>query len=1106
MKRVIVKMLFSFIASCLVMSGYAQQRTITGKVISEDGNPLAGVSYIVKGSKTGGTTKDDGSFSVTVSQSGAKIDFTYVGYQMQQYTVGSDNDITIVMKKSGEQLETVVVTALGIKREQRKLGYATTTIGAKDITRTAPTNFASALYGKAPGVMINTNPGGATSAVSIQIRGLSSITGQAQPLLVVDGVVIRNGDANNDGYWGGNQKINGNGLLDIDPENIESVNILKGAAASALYGSDANFGVIVITTKNGKGMKKGLGVDVNLSAGLEKAYIPDGYQLEYGPGYDRATNMGAFGSDDEGWIHLTVDGKDVVRPIFRAYANFGPKMDGREAYWWDGKMRPYKSHGNNLEDFYRTGYNTTANIALSDNSEKYNYRFSYTRNDYKGTQIGGDQQKNTFNLNASFHVTPKVSIDLVSNYSSEKVHNRPRQVYYLTNNYGGFVSPADYMDVYFEKYKTTKGYKWTAFNSNIDPEERLKYSIRAYDFLDFLWSQLANRYDETNTRLINSLTLNYKIIDGLTFRGRYGSDLSADYYEEKDRSTQPLSFGASGYYGTNQRRLNINYGDLLLTYKAKVTSKITVSPSVGYQARLEDFRYNNAGTRDGLTTENWFSMSASKTAPTSGSTSKTVLVKDGLFGILNVDYNNYLFVEGTIRQERSSTLYKDNNTYFYGGISGAFELSNAFNFPSFWEYSKLRASWGTVGNPAPLYGGNVVYNAGNVQGVPTLTPSSTYGNQKLKNERKDDVELGWENRFLGGRLGFDLTWYDDKIIDQILPLAIPSSSGANSILVNLGSLQSRGVELGIYGTPVKSALRWDTRLNLAFNNNKILSLMPDLDELTLSNLDNGSLFIKAKVGEKAGNILTYKRKKDAEGRNIIGNDGYYVIDYDNLSIVGNVQPKVVGGFINTVSYKNFSLNLVTDFRFGGQAVSAGLLYSTGAGVYDNSLFGRDASHGGLPYYIDADGNYVGVSKGTTAGPGGEKVYNDGMILKGVTADGKENTKIIDAPNFYLNSYTWGSWPGSGAVTSYNDAVFDNSFIKLREVALSYNLPQKFASRLKLQSFMVSVYGRNLFYFYKTIPYIDAEDAVGTNWVSRATNMGSGTAASRTMGISIRASF
>ncbi len=1094
---------------CFAALTHAQQRTVTGTVTDEQGTPLVGVTYTLAGTQTGGETDQSGTFSVTVRNNNTSIQFSYVGYQALTVNIGMQNHLSVTMKKSEDQMEGVVVTALGIRREQRKLGYATTTLTSKDIIKTAPTNFASALYGKAPGVQINTNPGGATSAVAIQIRGLSSITGQSQPLLVVDGVVVRNGDANNEGYWGGNQKINGNGLLDINPENIESINILKGAAASAIYGSDANFGVIVITTKSGKGLKKGLGVDVNLTGNLEEAYIPKGYQNEFGPGYDRATNVESFGSDDEGFIHLTVDGKQVIRPIFRAYAQFGPKMDGQNVYWWDGQMRSYSPQGTIWKKFYRTGNNTNANIAISNSATNYNYRFSYTRNDYKGIQIGGDQQKNTFNLNTSYNISKNLTFDLISTYINEKVHNRPRQVYFLTNNYGGFISPADRWDVYLNKYQTSKGYKWVSYNSNLDPDERLKYNIRGYDFLDFLWNQLANSYDESTNRLINSMTLNYKIMPGLTLRGRYGNDFTSYFLEQKERSSQPLSFGASGYYGTTQNRYMFTYGDLLLSYQGKITDKLTVSPSVGYQARVEDYRYNGAGTRDGLTTENWFSLNASKTSPASGSSSRRKLVKDGLFGILNFDYNNFLFIEGTVRQERSSTLHPDFNTYYYGGVSGAFELSNAVKLPTFFTYSKLRASWGTVGNPPGPYQANVVFNAGNAQGIPTLYPPNNYGNEKLKNERKDDIELGWENRFLNNRLGFDFTWYRDKIVDQILPLSIPASTGANSVFVNVGTMQSSGVELSLYGTPVKTNnVTWDSRLNFSANTNKVTALMPGLGQsyLTLSNIDNGSLIVKAEKDKKAGEIFIYKRKKDAAGNYLINGDGYYIVDYDKQVYAGNIQPKAVGGFINNIAYKNVSLNLVVDYSFGSQVVSAGLLYGTGAGLYENSLPGRDAAHGGLPYYVDSKGNFVGVAAGTSKGPNGEKIYNDGMILNGMTEAGQKNTKIIDAPNYYLNTYTWGSWPGYASGSLYEGAVFNNDYIKMREASLSYVLPVRLGARMKMQNLTFTVFGRNLFYFHKTLPYVDAEDGAGTNWVSRATTTGSANAATRSVGASLRLSF
>ncbi|THU41118.1 SusC/RagA family TonB-linked outer membrane protein [Niastella caeni] len=1106
MTKATIRLLLIVLAGIWSLTGTAQEKKmITGVVKDSAGNVLPGVSVSEKGTTTNTITDMNGSFRIPVSTAKPVLVFSSIGFDSKQVTVGDQTTFTVLLASEITSLEGVVVTAMGIKKEQRKLGYATTQVLAKDIIQSAPTNFASALYGKAPGVTINTNPGGATSAVSIQIRGINSIGGQGQPLLVVDGVIIRNGDANSEGYWSGNQRLNGNGLLDINPENIESLNILKGAAASALYGSDANFGVIVITTKNGKG-RKGLGVDVNLSANVENAALLPDLQTEYGPGYDRATNMSAFGSDDQGWITQTVNGQSVKRPIFRAYGQFGPKVDGSQVYWWDGQMRTYQSHGNPWKKFYRTGQSEIANIAINNSSDKMNYRFSYTRNDYKGIQIGGKQEKNTFNLNLTYKVTPKLSVDLIANYTNEKVHNRPRQIYYVTNNFGGFFSPVDNMDVYFDKYKTTKGYKWVDWNSNLDATERLAYNIRAKDFLDFLWNQLANSFDETTNRFITSATVNYNIAKGLNFRGRYGTDYTGYFAENKERTTQPISFGATGVYGTNTNQFVTVYGDALLSYGGKVIPDLNITASVGYQARKEEVRRNSASTNGGLAQENWFSLAASKNNA-NGSASSSRLVKDGLFGILNLEYKNFLFLEGTLRREVTSSLAPGFNTFYYPGVSGAFELSNAFQLPEFVNYSKLRAAWGIVGNPPPAYFGNVVYSATNVQGVPVLYPAtSQYGNKELKNEQKTEMEFGWENRFLNNRLGFDLTYYNDKIVDQIMYLTTPATIGSGSVAVNVGDMRNYGVELGLYGTPVKTKdLIWDTRLNIAFNRNKVVALKAGLEQLVSMSLDNNSLLVVSKPGEAAGELLGYKRKVDDKGNYVINADGLYEIDFDNQARLGNLQPKATGGFINSFTYKNFNLNVVVDFRFGGQVVSQALLYGTGSGLYKNSLAGRDADHGGLSYYT-AGGKNIQVAKGTSAGPGGEKVYNDGMILKGVTADGKENATIVDAPNYYLSTFGWGSWPGSGSNISYADAVFDNDFIKMREVTLSYNLPKKVAGFIKAQNLTFTVYGRNLFYIKKTLPYLDPEEGVGTNWLSNGTTSGQGNAATRSIGGSIRVSF
>ncbi|OIN59582.1 SusC/RagA family TonB-linked outer membrane protein [Arsenicibacter rosenii] len=1088
----------------------AQRVSVTGRVTAPNGEKLPGVSIIVQGTTTGTITDADGKFTLSVPNLKSSLTASFIGYATQSVAINGRSVVDIVLAEDAKVLNEVVVTGLGISKEQRKLGYATAQVSGENIIKTSPTNFASALYGRAPGVTINSNTGGATSAVGIQIRGVNSIGYQRQPLIVVDGVIVRNGDANNEGYWGGNQKINGNGLLDINPENIQDVNILKGAAASALYGSDANFGVVVITTKNGQGRaNRGIGVDVNLSANVEQLSTRPDLQTTWGPGYERSVNKASFGADDEGWIRTTVNGQQVKYPNFRSYAQFGPKMDGSQVYWWDGQMRPYVSQENNWKAFYRDGSSLIANVALSNATDKGNYRISYTRNDYKGIQIGGKQEKNTFNLNSQYKITPKLTLDLVMNYVNEKVLNRPRQIDRLTNNFGGFFSPADYMDVYFDKYQTSKGYKWVDFNSTLDVEERLKYNIRAKDLLDFLWFQLANKYEETSNRFMPAATLKYNVAPGLNLRGRMGVDYTSFFQETKERSTQPISAGATGYYGTIANTSTFSYGDLLLTYERKLTDRFNATLSLGYQGRKERYTSTTAGTRDGLTSENWFSLSASKTNPPSGGSSMGYLIKDGVFGILNLEYNNFLFVEGTLRRERSSTLAPGNNTFLYPGVSTSLELSNALQLPRFITYSKLRGAWGIVGNPPDRYISNVVYSSGSIDGIPYLYPSTSgYGNPSLKNEMKTEFEIGLENKFFANRLGLDITYYRNQIKDQITSLGTPSTIGASSVLVNVGNMRNYGIEIGLTGTPVKAAngFTWETRLNYAANRGKVISLANGLEQLTLSNMDNGSLYVYAKPGEAAGSIWSYDYQRDASGNKVVGSNGFYVVDYSKLVKFGNLQSKFSGGFMNTFTYKNVSLNILTDFVWGGQIVSLSRLYGTGSGLFTNSVFGRDAEHGGVSYYVNSQGQFVQVSTGTTAGPNGQKVFDDGIIAQGVTATGEPNKTIVEAGQYYRYHYNWGGYPGSGSNISYQNAVFDNNYIKLREVSLAYTFPVRLRSKLKMQNLTVSAYGRNLFYFYKSLPGLDPEEGVGTSWISRATSVGGGTAASRSIGGSVRFSF
>lgn len=1106
MKKIlpILTMLF-----CIVSVTAFGQLTVTGRVTSsQDGSPLPGVNVIVKGTATGTTTDSDGKYKITVPGQDAILVFSFIGFTSQEVAVGAQSVIDIAMQEDVSELGEVVVTALGIKREQRALGYSVSTVSADQLTNAGNTNFASALYGKAPGVRITTAPGGASSGVNVQIRGINSISYNAQPLYVVDGVMIRNINqagstgVNNDGYWT-DQKIRGNGMLDINPADIESLTVLKGASAAALYGSEASSGVIVITTKKGTA-GKGVGVDVNYVFNVEQAAFLPQYQNTYGPGYDRFTNADSFGANAEGFIPVDLDGNginDAVRPIFRSWAQFGPKMDGREVAWWDGTMRKYSAHPDNYKDFYQTGFNSNFNVALSNSTDRASYRLSYTRMDYKSIARGSNMDRNTFNVNSTIKLHDKLTADVVVNYVNSLVHNRPELLNRVMANYGGFFSRADDMSVYLNKYQTSAGYKYVLFDqTQRNPAEAIPYSIRASDLLEYFWRNLRDSDDEKQDRLITSVTLNYQIAKNLKLRGRIGNDFTSLREDIKRHNDYPLAFNgttSTGSYTLNQGRYSILYTDALLSYTKDLSSDLSLNISAGTQTREQDYLDQSIGTTNGLVVENWFSLENSFSSQKTVTSSRTRSFMYAYLGTVSLGFRNYLFLEATGRQEYNSTLPIDNNAYFYPSVNTGFVFTDAFQLPAFLSYGKVRASYAGVSNPPQPYLSNITYKLttlSTTQGsVSELTASRAYGNDQIKPERKYETEFGLETRFLQNKVGLDVTYYTNTVKDQIIALSQAPSTGAISKLENLGELNSQGIEIGINATPYSSGgLHWDTRLTFARNRTKAVKLAEGLDEITFYNADGGAVLIKAEEGETLGNIYAHPRATDADGNFIISDEGLYTLSSDYKK-VGNIQPLASGGWSNTVTYKGFTLNFLIDYRVGGKLVSPPLLYGTGAGMYKNTMQYRDEAHGGLPYNVDNDGNKVLAPDHASA------EYHDGVLLKGVTTDGEENTKIVEAAYYYINSFYWstGWYEKSG--------VYKNDYIKMREVSLGYNLPKSISDKLRFQNIRVSLIGRNLFYVYRTLKNLDPEVAVGSNWIRQGVDEGS-MAATRSYGFSINASF
>lgn len=1110
MKKIIQKLLLSiFLCFCSVIS-FAQQREITGTVKDNNGSPVANASVLVKGTSKGVATNAEGNFSIIVTGTKPVLVISSVGYKPREVTVGQRNHVELALESGAGAMQEVVVTALGINQQKRSLGYATTTVSAAEITKTAPTNFAAALYGKVPGMRIASAPGGSTSGVAIQLRGISSITGRTQPLIVMDGVPIYDGTFDNTNYWA-DQRLRGNGLTDLNPDDIESITVLKGASAAALYGSEATNGVILITTKSAKG-KKGFTVDYNANYFQDRvAYLPQ-FQNVRGTGFN--PGYGVYGSDADGFAHYTLNGTDY-RTMVAGSLSFGPVFDGKPILSWDGEIRPYSAQKNNWADLFQHANNVVNNIAFSNVSENSRTRFSVTQQHYEGTSLGSKNDKVVFNLNTIYNFGSKFRLNVIANDIWQKVHNRPYSDDRLINNFTGMMSPFDNGAWYQNKYQTSLGYKYvTGSNQSLTPDENLKFGNYRTDILDYMWNVKKNDVEEYNNRLIATATAFWDIAKNLQVRGRISTDWIADKSEGKSASSIPLVYGYSGGYSIGTNNHSILYGDVLITYTKRFNEDLTLKVLGGYTADKESSYTTSVSTNGGLTTENRFDLTSSANPQFYSGSGRTYLTKDAYIGTINASYKDYLYVEGTMRSDRTSTMNPLHNSFLYPSVNGSFVFSEVLKLPQFVNMAKLRASWGIVGNYPAAYAANVAYSLGNLgnqgSGSSTLTSTVTtgqYGNDAIRPEKKHEIEFGLEAGLFNNRVNLDVAYYNNKVVDMILPLEISQSTGASSILTNVGTLRNHGVEVALNGDAVRTKnFSWTTGVNFSFNNNKIEKLSTGSNELIHADFDGNAAVLKSVVGQPVGDFYAHPIKTDSKGQPIVNDYGDGTLDYqlDATKLVkyGNSQVKAVGGFYNSFSYKSFALEVYTDFRIGGYVMPTGLNWLTGRGLTKQSLNGMDKAHGGLSYYLDANG--YGVQTNGATGPNGEKVYNDGMLLKGNLPDGTPNTHIESQAVYYWYVYNWGGPQYSNS--EYFKYIVKNTYWKVREVSLTYSLPESIARKVKATKLQVSIFGRNLFYLYRTIKNMDAEQlTAGIQWNSSLTDAGTNFT-TRTFGASIKASF
>lgn len=1089
-----------------------QKKKVTGIVEDEFGS-IAGAAIVVKGTTTGGITDMNGEFSIDVSN-GETLVVSFLGYITQEIKYSGQDHLAIKLVEDSQALDEVVVTALGIKKDAKKLGYAVSTIAAGDLVKTASPNLGSALYGKAAGVRVQTAPGG-TGAISINVRGINSITGNNLPLVVVDGIPIRNGDANKDGYWT-DQRVNSNGLGDINPEDIETLSILKGASASALYGSEAANGVVMITTKSGKS-GQGFGIDVNASlTGDFVAYMPE-YQTTFGPGVptnsrSQYKNYTINGTDinntgwADGWYQRTDRNGNLHNSVMpNATSQFGPKYDGSDILYYDGTFRKYKSYGSNpWSDIFRTGVNQQYNIAITNGTDKGNMRLSYTYIDSKPTQYNSDYNKHNFTLTGTHNISKALKVDYSANYIIQDYKNRPYRISRLTNNFSGMFSAFDDLKWFRETAITSLGYQNQIYSntSHLTPNEGYEWSPAISALNDeYFWNIYAKERLETSNRLIAKVAPSWRIIDGLILKGSIATDYTTDKAESKDNSKQSyLVSSPSGGYSLTNKRYQTIFGDIMLSYDKSLTEKLNLGVLVGWQGRDVSVYVSEVGTTQGLSVENWFHLNAS-TGNKSASMTKEEFLRTAWLGSVSLSYDSWAYLEGTGRQEKVSTMSKSNNSFFYPSVNGSVIYSELMKDkkPHWLDYGKVRLSYGIVGNDPGIYRANQAYTQNTTSGYIYNTVSTTVGNEAIKAEEKREWELGLENKFLNNRLGLEISLYTNVIDDQILQTTIPGSAGGTSILMNVGELKNKGVELSVYGTPVRTKdWNWDLRANISWYKNKVSKLADGIDMITHWELDGAARMV-SQVGNALGDIYAFAPLEDENGNKIVNSaTGFYKVT-DEMVKVGNAMPDLSGGFGTSVSYKSFFLDALLDFSIGGAVMNTPYQYLMSRGSLKESMDYRDAAHGGLTYYLDADNNYIPTS--ASAGPNGEKVYDNGMILKGVKEDGTPNDIMIGSDYWYNSVYGW----GTGARRYYANSVFDNSYIKVREITFGYNLPSSILSKFMCKSLQISVFARNPFYIYKNIPSFDVEAADATDWIGK-TQLGGSTATTRSFGVTLRTSF
>jgi TonB-linked SusC/RagA family outer membrane protein len=1026
---------------------FAQERAVSGIVSDNAGMPLPGVSVLVKGTKSGTQTDFDGKYSIKAATNQILV-FSYIGMKTQEIAASS-SVVNVKLSGDAQELEAVVVTtALGIKREKKSLGYSSQKLDERTVNSTPTNNFLNNLSGKVAGLEVKTNSnfGGSTNIV---LRGSKSLTGNNQALMVVDGVAINNDNLNSSSAKSGRGGFDfGNSASDIDPNNIESITVLKGAAATALYGSQAANGAIMITTKKGK-KNSGLGVSFNSTTSMG-SYDKDTF-IKYQKGY----GANGYSGPNDSFYPADVNGDGITDQIvdMTADSSFGNAFDpSLNVYQWNafapgnpnyGKATPWVAGANDPGKFFQKSFSTVNNIGLSGGDEKGSYNFSYTNNNESGILPNSRLNRNIINGNFTRNLSDKLRTNAFFTFSDQSTIGR-NSTGYGDNIITGFrqwwQTNVDIKELKQEFNRNQQNVTWN-MNNPLEGDFSPAYWNNPY------FDRYKNYSSDDRTRILAGANLSYDITKDLNILGRVTIDSSNDRQElRKEKGSHAEEFGlqaldeTSGYSLYTRNFLQTTY-DFIATYDLKISEKISgklLGGSTFIKTRLDSF---DGSTTGGLVAPGLFTLanSISFVAPLEQEINYNKL---GLYTQASIDYNRLVFLEGSYRRDQSTALPNGNNKYDYWSIGTSFIVSDLIK-EDWLNNLKVRANYAVVGND-PAYGllGWKINN-GLIGGNLMFANNSTYVSFKdLKSEKLKSWEFGVEAAMFKNRLSFDVSVYQSNTTDQIFNVPQSTSTGYSTSQINAGEMQNKGIEASLFGSPIKTKdFEWQIGVNWSRNRNEVVALNQGRDNLQLASWQNG-VTLNATVGQPYGTMRGTDYVYDANGNKTVDEDGYYLTATDK--VIGNIQADWIGGISNRLTYKDFSLNFLVDMKKGGSVYSLDQAYGQYTGLYPETAGLNDL------------GNPIRNSLAT----GG------GIINNGVYEDGTPNTTRIRAD--YVGA-------GFGVEVEPNKKfIYDASYVKLREVGFTYNVPTRFLDKMMTKSLSFSLLGNNLWIIHKNLPYADPE--------------------------------